>query len=121
MVNPMGHKRKNNDMLNQHFISQNQGSALVGMLLNAALASCADLRHRVANVRYAPMATAVEKNCDCINFDFDAETYLGELRGRNRDLCIDTRNPEAEANRAIAVRVLLDRNASLLKKEQTSA
>lgn len=99
-------------MLNQHFVFQDQGSSLVGMLLNAASASCADLRLRVSNVRDAPIAIAVEQNCECIYFDFDAETYLGELRGRNRDLCIDPRDPESEANKAIAVRVFLDRNAT---------
>ena len=91
------------------------------MLIDAAQVSAEDLRNRVSNVRDAPIDTAIEKNCECIYFDFNGKTYLGELRGRNRDLCIDTRNPEAEANKAIAVRVLLDRNASLIETEQATA
>ena len=90
------------------------------MLIDAAQVSAEDLRNRVSNVRDAPIDTAIEKNCECIYFDFNGKTYLGELRGRNRDLCIDTRNPEAEANKAIAVRVLLDRNASLIETEQAT-
>lgn len=97
------------------------GSNLIGMLIDAAQASTEGLRSRISNVRDAPIDTAIENKCECIYFEFDRKTYLGELRGRNRDLCIDPRNPEAEANRAIAVRVLLDQNASLLETEQASA
>lgn len=107
--------------MKQTTMPPNKGSALIGMLIDTAQASTEGLRNRVSNVRDAPIETAIEKKCECIYFDFGGNTYLGELRGRNRDLCIDTRNPEAEANRAIAVRVFLDRNASLIKTEQASA
>lgn len=93
----------------------NNGSNLIGMLIDAGQASAEGLRNRVSNVRDAPIETVIEKNCECIYFDFDGQTYLGELRGRNRDLCIDPRNAEAEINRSIAVRVLLDRNAASLE------
>ena len=93
-------------------IPPNVGSNLIGMLIDAGQASAAQLRDHVSNVREAPLDLATEKKCECIYFDFDGETHLGELRGRNRDLCIDVRNPDAETNRAIAVRVLLDGNAT---------
>lgn len=64
----------------------NQGSKLIGMLIDTAQASAAGLRDRVSNVRVTPLE--IEKNCECIYFDFDGETHLGELRGRNRDLCV---------------------------------
>jgi hypothetical protein len=99
----------------------NMGSSLIGMLIEGAQASAEGLRNSVSNVRDAPLAIAIEKKCECIYFDFNGKTYLGELRGRNRDLCIDPRDPHAEANRAIAVRVLLDQNATILKTEQANA
>jgi len=95
----------------------NMGSEVVGMLIDAAHESIDGLRKRVSNVRDVPIALAIQNNCECIYFDFDGQTYLGELRGRNRDLCIDSRNTEAESNRAIAVRVLLDRNAAPVKSD----
>lgn len=96
----------------------NMGSNLIGMLIDGAQESAEGLRDRISNVRSAPIDTAIVKNCECIHFDFDGKAYLGELRGRNRDLCIDPHNPESDPNRAIAARVLLDQNASILQTEQ---
>lgn len=90
----------------------NVGSNLIGMLLDVANAAATELRDRVTSVRLAPMEIAIERNCECINFDFDGQSHLGELRGRNRDICIDTKDTEAQANRALAVRVMLDRHAT---------
>ncbi len=92
----------------------NLGSDLVNMLVGTARASAEALRERVSNVRYAPVQSTVFKKCECIYFEFDGKTHVGELRGRNRDVCIDMTNPESEANKALAVRVLLDKHASLL-------
>ena len=92
----------------------NQGSNLIGMLLDTSNEAAEGLRNRVSNVHFAPAEIAIDKNCECIYFTFDDATYLGELRGRNRDLCITPGNRESESNKAIAVRVLLDRNATKL-------
>lgn len=94
----------------------NHGSNLVDMLIDTAKASAEDLRKRVSFVRLAPIDIAVEKNCECIYFDFDGVTYLGELRGRNRDFCISSAS-ESEGNKGIAVRVLLDRHATKLDEK----
>jgi hypothetical protein len=93
-------------MLTQTDIPPNVGSNLVGMLLDTAYASMAHLRSRISNVRYASSDIAVEKNCECINFEFDGATWLGELRGRNRDLMLSLAN--AEVDKALALRVMLD-------------
>lgn len=52
-------------------IPKNKGGDLIDMLLNAASQSAADLRKRISNVRDAPLDIAIEKNCECIHFDFD--------------------------------------------------
>lgn len=98
-------------------IPPNIGSNLIGMLIDTAQASAADLRERVSNVRYASSDMAEQKKCECILFDFEGETYLGELRGRNKDLCIDTINPNSATSRAIAARVMLDGNATKTTKK----
>lgn len=98
--------------MSQAALPPNAGSNLISMLIDAGQASSAQLRDHVSNVREAPLDIVIEKKCECIYFDLDGGTHLGELRGRNRDLCIDARNPDAETNRAIAVRVLLDGNAT---------
>ena len=90
----------------------NVGSNLVGMLLDTAYASVADLRTRIANVRYASSDIAVEKNCECINFEFDGATWLGELRGRNRDYMLSLGN--SDFDKALALRVMLDGRAKKL-------
>lgn len=99
-------------MMNQDKLPPNRGTDLIGMLAGAAAMSAAELRDRIANVRLAPSDIAIKNGCECIHFDFDGQAYFGALRGRNRDLCIDTGDPQSSANRAIAVRVLLDGNAS---------
>lgn len=91
----------------------NQGSNLVEMLCAAASASIDTLHSRVTNVRLAPSQIAVDKKCECILFDFDDNLFLGELRGRNRDLCVNANDTVSAVNRAIAVRVLLDGHAVL--------
>lgn len=96
----------------------NAGSNLIEMLIDAARASGDELRSRISNVRFAPLCDAVARNNECILFEFDGNTYFGELKGRNRTLYIDSRNPDADANRAIAARVLLDNDATNLNAQK---
>lgn len=100
--------------MNTETLPPNVGSNLIGMLIDTALSAAAELRDQISNVRYAPIDIAIEKKCECIYFDFSGTTYVGELRGRNRDICIDVSNPASEVNRALAVRVLLDRESTKL-------
>ncbi|OLP04497.1 hypothetical protein [Rhodoferax antarcticus] len=93
----------------------NAGLALVGMLIDAAHASVDELKDRISNVRDAPLDVAVEKNCECIYFDLDGVTHLGELRGRNRDFCITLPDRDSAVNKAIACRVFLDRHATKIE------
>ena len=101
-------------MVKPNPMATNAGAALVGMLIGVGQAAAQDLRDRVSNVRDAPLATDIEKKCFCIYFDFDGKTYLGELRERNRDLCIYPFETEHLSNRAIATRVLIDGHATEL-------
>jgi hypothetical protein len=100
--------------------STNKGIDLLVALANAGQASTAALRERVTNVRYAPLEHASKHKCECIYFEFDGHAHLGELRGRNRDLCIDMTNPNAEANKAIALRVMLDQHHFQLTPESAT-
>lgn len=93
-------------------IPPNSGSAMVTMLLTAAAESMEGLRDRISNVHDAPLAMVWERRYECFYFDVDGQTYLGELRGRNRDLCINPNDRDSQANKAIALRVLLDRDAN---------
>jgi hypothetical protein len=106
-------------MLNTHPSSTNAGLRLIGMLFDAAQSSADELRDRVSQVSDAPLDIAIEQNCECIMFMFDGKPYLGALRGRNRNLCIDPSRPESVTNRAIAVRVLLDGCAIALQSPQS--
>lgn len=90
----------------------NLGNQLIGMLIDTAQQSVDALRNRVSNVRLAPLQIGIDRGCECILFEMDGKTFIGEMRGRNRDLCIDLQNRECEVNRAIALRVLLDRHAT---------
>lgn len=108
-------------MTTQNTIPPNVGSNLIGMLIDAGQASAAELRDRISNVRFAPSEIAVQKKCECIHFDFDGATYLGELRGRNRDLCITPGDGELPANRAIAGRVLMDGHATKIEPPAQAA
>jgi len=99
--------------MNLNTLPHNHGVQLIALLVDAGNASTADLRQRISNVRLAPLDTAIAKNCECIHFEMDGTSYLGELRGRNRDLVVDD-NPTSEPNRSIALRVYLDQGATPL-------
>jgi len=79
---------------------------IVREMVGAATASAAALRERVTDVRYAPTDGATNN----ITFKFDGKPMIGELRGRNADAVL--RGKDAEGDRALAVRVLLDGDAT---------
>jgi len=60
-----------------------------------------ELHSRLAEVRWAP----IEAGADMISFTLDGRPYRGRLIGRNRDLVLGA---GGEADKAIALRVLLD-------------
>lgn len=99
--------------MNLNTLPQNRGIQLIAMLVDAGNASTVELRQRISNVRLAPLGTAIAKKCECIHFEMDGTPYLGELRGRNRDLVVGV-NPDSETNRSIALRVYLDQGATPL-------
>lgn len=70
--------------------------------------SLVTLRSQISGVKYAPIG---EQGEDRITFTLRGQTYVGTLRGRNRDLCLGFGD---EADRAIAVRVLLDCDAEIV-------
>lgn len=86
---------------------------LVGALIEAAEESATALGDRVSNVRYAPLDA--NATVESILFDFDGIAHRGEMRGRNRDLVIGYK---PDADRAIAVRVMLDGDATKLKSKR---
>lgn len=100
--------------MTQTTMPPNLGCDMLDILIQTASTSMNELRARISDVTDAPLQVAIEKNCECIQFMFDGKSYLGELRGRNRYLCIDPVNAQSEMNRAIALRVMLDRNAAPL-------
>lgn len=75
---------------------------MVREMIGAATASAAALRDRVSQVRWAP--TDVANNG--ITFLFDGKPMVAELRGRNADAVL--RGKDAESDRALAVRTMLD-------------
>ena len=66
--------------------------------------SVAELRSRLGDVRLGP----IEASTEIITFTLDGRPYRGRLRGRNRDLGLGA---DSEADKAIALRVLLDGDA----------
>ena len=105
--------------MNSLVIPPNVGSNLVEMLIDAGLDSVESMRNRISNVVDAPLDLCIVKGCTCIEFEMDGKKYFGELRGRNRDYCIDPKAPNALANRGIALRVFLDGDATRISDVQS--
>ncbi len=63
--------------------------------------SVAELRSRLGDVRLGQ----IEAGAEIITFTLDGRPYRGRLIGRNRDLVLGA---DSEADKAIALRVLLD-------------
>lgn len=82
---------------------------LVGEMTCAAAESVAALRAEIRGVRLAPY----DPECphERITFHFRGTRYVASLRGRNADIMPDL-DPDAEANRSLALRCLLDGDAS---------
>ena len=76
---------------------------VVREMIGAAQTSVEALRGRISNVKWGD----AEKNE--ITFDFDGKPHIGKLRGRNADLLLSGKSTEAD--RAVALRVLLDSDA----------
>jgi hypothetical protein len=74
-------------------------------MVGAATASASALRERVTEVRYAP----TDGKTNDIEFKFDGKPMSGSLRGRNADAVL--RGKDAEGDRALAVRTMLDGDA----------
>lgn len=74
-------------------------------MLAAGIEAADALRSRISNVR---LGQYVGHRDEPITFDLDGVPHVGALRGRNRNLCVGLNE---EADRAIAVRVLLDGDA----------
>jgi hypothetical protein len=77
---------------------------LVPEMLAAARDSAVALRGRISNVR----AGLYSSDDEPIAFELDGVPHVGTLRGRNRCLCLGFGE---EADRGIALRVLLDGDA----------
>jgi hypothetical protein len=90
---------------------QDKGSALVGMLLEAAEQSLADLRRRVANVRLCDISIAADMGVECIEFEFDGKHHRAKLVGRMKDVVIGW---SEECDRRVALSLLLDGHAEEL-------
>ena len=82
---------------------------IVSSLLQAAQDSATEARAKISNVKYAPYS-AGDKYTK-IQFDFAGVVYVGELKGRNRDLCIALDG--GEADKSVALRCMLDGGALL--------
>ena len=78
-------------------------------MLAAGIEAAEALRARISNVRLGLYPTT--GGDEPITFDLDGVPHVGALRGRNRALCVGF---NAEADRAIAARVLLDGDALCL-------
>jgi hypothetical protein len=76
---------------------------LVESLLDAVPESMAALRARYSDIRWWPAAD------NAIAFSFDGRPYIGYLRGRNSDACL--LGNDCEADRSLALRVMLDCDA----------
>lgn len=77
---------------------------LIAAAIEATRESLAQMRARVGDVKYGPIADGVET----VLFTFDGKPMQGWMRGRNRDLCIGF---GTEQDRAICVRIILDGDA----------
>lgn len=86
-------------------------SDIVMGMINASIDSVAELRAKVSDVKWGP----VESNHDTIFFSLDGVRYRGRLTGRNADwlVCGDGR----ESDKALAIRVLLDKCAQPISME----
>jgi hypothetical protein len=86
---------------------------IVGEMISAARQSAQEMQSKVSNVKIGPIEGGVET----FTFDFDGQTYRGELNGRNRDLVIGA-SPESDS--AIATRVLIDNAATPIQPPAVS-
>jgi hypothetical protein len=84
-------------------------------MLAAGIEAGERLRARISNVRLGLYPTT--GGDEPITFDLDGVPHVGALRGRNRSLCVGI---NADADRAIAVRVLLDGDAQRLANAEVS-
>lgn len=80
-------------------------SPITGMMIDAAAESMAQLRARVANVRWDHRGLV-----DGIAFEFDGVTHHADLRGRNRDAMIGY---GAEQDASIAICSIIDGDAQV--------
>lgn len=76
---------------------------LVSLLIETAQQSAENLKSEISDVKLAPYVSG--QTCEKIQFTFRGERYVGELKGRNRDLLIGF---GTEQDKAIALRVIID-------------
>lgn len=86
-------------------------SVIVSEMLEGGRQSSEDLRKSIKNVKFAGFS--FDYSCELISFEIVAGThkagkFIGEMRGRNADLVLGY---DAEGDKAIAARVLLDGHA----------
>lgn len=83
---------------------------LVKEMLDAANQSVADLRARITEVKLCDLN--IETGFNFIQFNLDGIPYMGRLAGRNKNLCVGFGE---EQDKAIALRVFIDKNAWEIK------
>lgn len=80
---------------------------IVSEMFSALAESVDALKERISNVR---LAVYSGENFETITFDLDGKSYIGNLKGRNAELCI---GHGKASDKAIAARVLLDGDAKI--------
>lgn len=80
---------------------------IVSSLVQAAQDSATQARAKISNVKFAPYS-ANDKYTK-IQFEFAGVLYIGELKGRNKNLCLALDG--GEIDKSIALRCMLDGDA----------
>lgn len=84
-------------------------SPIIPALLETAQDSVDEMRAKVSNVKFAPY-THADKYTK-FSFDFSGVSYVGELKGRNVDLCLALDG--GAGDKSVALRCLLDGDAAM--------
>lgn len=103
-------------LVDEHLAQNKAGGAapIVKAMVGAAQESAAGIRKRISDVKIAP----IENGKDTFTFTLDGKPHKGVLAGRNKNLVIGA---NAEADKAIATRALLDGDANPTTEKPTHA
>jgi hypothetical protein len=90
-------------------------ASIASEMLAGAAKSCEELRESIVNVKFAGFAD--DYSCERFTFEviagqFKPGKFMGELKGRNADLCL---GHGEEQDKAIAARVLIDGHAKRIE------